>query len=158
MATLIELQQQIEDLTRMVDKMRRDAVPQPVRRPVGIGSAGGFTEYGVVRDIGDGNDDFVMVQKLKHIGTSPKWEFPEAEGVQVAAVKIDTWAGVASSEFAIFLSSASGTWSAGFTAPVIAIFPTALSSVAVPWCPEETVDPADIVQVPQTDAFPPTPT
>ena len=158
MATLIGLQQQIDDLTRTVDTMRRDAVPQPVRRPVGgSGATGGLVEYGVVRDIGDGADSFVMVQKLKQIAASPKFEFPEVEGAQVSAVEIDAWPGQTSDIYAPFLSSASGAFSLAFIGKVIPILPGALKPIAMPFCPFDFVDATEILQAPQTDAFPATP-
>lgn len=156
MSTLTEQQQQINDLTRTVDRMRRDTVPQPVRRPVS-GFVGGLTDYGVVRDIGDGTDDFVMVQKLKQIADSPKWEFPEVEGAQVAAVKADTWPGQTSEAYTPFLSSVSGTFSTSLAVRVIALLPGTLRPVAMPFCPFHFVDATDILQAPQTDAFPATP-
>lgn len=157
MATTAELQQRIGDLETLVAQLRRDMVPQPVRRPVG-GGGGGNVRYGVVRDIGDGTDDFVMVQMLSQITASPGWEFPEVASVQVAAVEVACYAGVSSSEYALFLSSASGEWSAGFDARIIRIERSTLSWVAIPWCPMELVDPADLTTVLQTDAFPPQPT
>ncbi len=157
MATLTELQQRIEDLERTVDRMRRDTVPQPVRRPVGGSTPGGLVEYGVVRDIGDGSDDFVMVQKLKQIAASPKFEFPEVEGAQVAAVKVDVWPGQTSEVYTPFLSSASGAFTTSLAVRVIPILPGALKPIAMPFCPFHFVDATDILQAPQTDAFPATP-
>ncbi len=149
MITLIETQTMLGDLRREFAKWKRDTVVRPVRDPTPPSGPLGQQGFAVVRSIGAGTEDFIMVQRLREIAAAPGWVYASA-----TQEKVKTYGGMVSAEYKPFVTGVD-PWVATERAPVIPLVRSNLMWIAVPFTAPEMIDIDDLDDVPRTDGYPP---
>lgn len=149
MATVRELQVQVDNMAKDLAVWRRDDTVRPVRDPLS-GGVIGQTQFAVVREIGTGTEKYVMVQRLRQVAAVPGWVYASDTYEQVA-----TYGNMVSAEYGPFICTVPGAWDPAEKCLVIPLVRSNLSWVACPWSAPEMVDINDLPLVPRTDAFPP---
>lgn len=116
---------------------------------VRLGGAGAPTiGYGVVRDIGNGTENFILVQRVRQIRADPGWAFDPAGAEQVAC-----WPDVVSGEYEAFRSAWSGPWTRDVGITHIPIIRGEFSWIALPMTAMEMVAISQLINLPRTDGF-----
>ena len=124
---LVELQREVTALRADLATLKRDMMPQVARYPAQQTAAAGGVYFGVVREIGSGTGNTIMLQRLVSQTEWPYWRFSDGPAQEVHCMP-DTVA----AHYEYFLCTAS-TWADGQAMRPILVLRTGHGPVAIPW-------------------------
>jgi len=141
-----DMLRRLETLERRLDEIQQDQIQHPVRHAVPSSDAS-FIAWAVVRDIGNGTERMIDVERIIQIDVTPYRKFTSQ------IIEVHCWGNLIASEYAPFVCSYSGEWSIGAHIPEIPLFRGERGWIAMPWTPMEVVAEEDLDQYPRTDGY-----
>ncbi|KPL05361.1 hypothetical protein AMJ85_11910 [candidate division BRC1 bacterium SM23_51] len=141
-----DMLRRLEALERRLDKIQQDQIQHPVRY-ASPGSDTGLIAWGVVRDVGNGTERKITIERVIQIDAAPYRKFTGQ------IIEVHCWGNLIANEYGPFVCTYSGDWITGAHVPEILLLRGERGWIAVPWTPMEVVAEEDLDQYPRTDGY-----